>query len=529
GSYKVAADYRNKLDGYVFNSKFNEKDWSGFIGMNKNWGYTHLTFSSFDQHTGLIEGLRDSATGNFLKMINNGGVEEERIAVRRDFLSNNPLFPNQRIKHIKIAADNSFRSGKNRIDMVLGYQNNKRKEYGNVLQPNEKNLFFDLGTVNYRMQYHFAEKKNFKATIGINGMQQTNKNKGKEQLIPEYSLFDLGAFIYTQKILNKITVSGGVRFDNRSLDSKELLDGSGIRFPAFNKNFTNVSGSAGISYEANKKVTLKFNLARGFRAPNISELASNGAHEGTNRYEYGEQSLKSENSFQADAGILISSEHLSFHCNVFYNSINNFIYYRKLLSVFGGDSLITNGTETFFAFHYDQDNAKLFGIEFNFDIHPHPLDWLHIENTFSWVRGLLSKEQDGSRNLPNIPSARLINELKVELFKKGKAIHNVFLKAELENNFSQQHPFTGYNTETATKGYSLLNAGFGGEVRKKDKVLFNIFIGATNITDVTYQSHLSRLKYAPENLKSRRTGVYNMGRNFSLKLYVPLDLGKQHK
>ena len=67
-----------------------------------------------------------------------------------------------------------------------------------------------------------------------------------------------------------------------------MLDGSDIKFAAFKKDFSNISGSAGLSYEATKEVTLKFNLARGFRAPSLAELASNGAHEGTNRYEVGD-------------------------------------------------------------------------------------------------------------------------------------------------------------------------------------------------------------------------------------------------
>ena len=32
-------------------------------------------------------------------------------------------------------------------------------------------------------------------------MQQANKNKGIEQLIPEYNLFDIGGFIYTRKTI----------------------------------------------------------------------------------------------------------------------------------------------------------------------------------------------------------------------------------------------------------------------------------------------------------------------------------------
>lgn len=526
GSYKAAADYRNKYDGYVFNSKFNEKDFGGYIGLNKNWGYTHLYVSRFDQRLGLVEGDRDDATGRFLKLVNNGGTEEEEIAAGKDFTSTDPFVPQQRIQHFKIAADNSFRIGHDRLTVVAGYQRNQRQEFGNVLDPGEKELYFDLGTVNYSIQYHFAEKKNWKTTIGLGGMQQANQNKGVEALIPEYSLFDIGGFIYSQKTIGKLTLSGGLRYDNRAVDSKPWIDGTDEKFTAFTRNFSNISGSAGLAYAANKAVTLKFNVARGFRAPGIPELASNGAHEGTNRYEYGEQNLKSEVSLQTDAGIEVGTEHVSFSANIFYNSISHFIYYRKLLSVAGGDSVIVDGPEEFFAFRFTQKDAKLYGAEFNLDIHPHPLDWLHVENTFSWVRGMLDQAQDGSRNLPFIPAARLINEIKVDLLKKGKTIRNVFVKAELDNTFAQNHPFTGYTTETATPGYSLFNAGLGGEIRSKDKVLFSLFVGANNITDVAYQNHLSRLKYAPENMVTGRNGVFNMGRNFSVKLNVPLSFSK---
>ena len=527
GSHKAAADYKNKYDGYVFNSKFNENDFGGYIGLNKNWGYSHFYITRFDQHLGLVEGERDDATGKFLKLVNNGGVEAEAIATAADFRSTDPFVPRQRIQHTKIATDNSFNIGKNRLTFVLGYQRNQRQEFGNVLDPDEKGLYFDLGTIDYNLQFHFAEKKNWKTTIGINGMQQSNANKGIEFLIPAYSLFDIGGFVYSQKKINNLTLSGGLRFDNRSVNSKELMLGVDEKFAAFKKNFSNISGSAGLAYQASKKVTLKFNVARGFRAPSIPELASNGAHEGTNRYEYGEQNLKSETSLQTDAGIELSTEHVSFNANLFLNSINNFIYYRKLQAKAGGDSIIIDGVNQYFAFLFNQNNAKLYGIEFNLDFHPHPLDWLHIENTFSWVRGLMNKEQDGSKNLPFIPASRLINEVKVDLFKKGKIIRNIFASAELENTFAQKNPFTGFNTETSTPGYTLINAGIGGEIRNKERVLFNIFIGANNITDVAYQNHLSRLKYAPENLVTGRMGVFNMGRNFSLKLSIPLDFQKK--
>jgi iron complex outermembrane recepter protein len=74
-----------------------------------------------------------------------------------------------------------------------------------------------------------------------------------------------------------------------------------------------------------------------------------------------------------------------------------------------------------------------------------------------------------------------------------------------------------------------LNAGVGADfVNAKNKTLFSLSFSAINIADVAYQNHLSRLKYAEENLATGRTGVFNMGRNFSIKLNVPLSfsLGK---
>jgi iron complex outermembrane receptor protein len=427
------------------------------------------------------------------------------------------------VQHFKVATDNSFKMGSGRLTSVIGYQRNQRQEFGNVLHPDERTLYFDLNTINYNVQYHFLEQKSWKTSIGINGMQQTNTNKGVEVLIPAYSLFDIGAFLFTQGRIDKISLSGGLRFDNRSLHSKKFIENAVIKFPSFTKSFSNISGSAGLAFEASKAVTLKFNLARGFRAPSIAELASNGAHEGTNRFEYGEQDLKSETSLQADAGIEISSEHVSFNANVFYNSISNFIYYRRLEAIGGGDSIINIGNDQFFAFRFAQNNAHLYGAEFNFDIHPHPLDWLHINNTFSWVRGTLSEEQDGSKNLPLIPAGRLINEIKVDFVTSGTTLNKGFVMLQLDNTFAQNNPFTGFNTETATAGYSLINAAIGGNIVSKGKTVFSLFLGANNITDVAYQNHLSRLKYAPENLLTGRMGVFNMGRNFSIKVNVPLN------
>ena len=64
-SNKMAHAYQNKYDGYVFNSGYKENTFGGIIGLNKSWGYSHLHFSVYDLTPGIVEGERDSASGQF--------------------------------------------------------------------------------------------------------------------------------------------------------------------------------------------------------------------------------------------------------------------------------------------------------------------------------------------------------------------------------------------------------------------------------------------------------------------------------
>jgi iron complex outermembrane recepter protein len=521
GSTSAAADYRNKYDGYVFNSKFKQTNFGGYAGYNGSWGYSHLLFSNFNLKTGLTEGDRD-AEGFFVKQVAGGG---EVRATDNDFKSTTPLIPYQHIRHFKIATDNSFTVGKNRLSLNVGYQQNQREEFGNPDDVNERALYFDLKTITYTAQFHLQEMNGWKTSIGVNGMRQQNTNKGVEQLIPDYNLFDIGGYVYTQKTISKVTLSGGARYDTRNIDVKNLLDGSDIKGAAFTKTFSNFSGSAGMAAQVTKQLNVKLNIARGFRAPSIPELASNGAHEGTIRYEYGDNNLKSETSIQLDAGVEYNTEHVSVNLSAFYNSFDNFIFYKKLQTAAGSDSTVNVDGEALAAFKFDQRKAVLSGVEATVDIHPHPLDWLHFENTFSYTRGRFSEAIEGSKNLPFIPAARLISELRCNFPKLAKGIANFYAKVELDNTFAQDNIFTAYNTETATPGYSLLNAGIGADfISGKGRTLFTIHFAGSNLTDVAYQNHLSRLKYAAENLATGRIGVFNMGRNFSVKLTVPLTL-----
>ncbi len=237
------------------------------------------------------------------------------------------------------------------------------------------------------------------------------------------------------------------------------------------------------------------NLATGFRAPNLAELTSNGVHEGTNRYEIGNPNLEHEQNLQTDISIEYKYKHIEFFVNGFYNAVKDFIFIEPSGEVIGEDDV----------FVYQQENAELYGGEIGFHLHPHPLDWLHFESSFETVIG----KQNNGKYLPLIPANSFVNTIRIEPKSTQNRLNNQYAYITLKSVFDQDK--VG-DFENSSKGYNLVNLGFGG-----DALVFNtslsLSLSAQNIFDKTYISHLSRLK---------TDGIANIGRNISLAVSIPL-------
>ena len=247
-----------------------------------------------------------------------------------------------------------------------------------------------------------------------------------------------------------------------------------------------------MGYKTNltQDLSLRLNVASGFRAPNLAELTSNGVHEGTNRYEVGNPNLKTEQNLQTDFNLEYKNSHLEFFVNGFYNHVNNFIYTSPT-----GNSI--DGNEVF---DYIQNDAQLFGGEIGFHFHPHPLDWLHYETSFETVTG---KKENGDF-LPLIPANNWNNTIRTD-FKINDWLDQGFATLNVTTTFNQNN-VSGF--ETKSNGYTLVNLGFGGTM-KFGKMEFDLNLNANNLLDKEYTAHLSRLK---------TDGIPNMGRNFVLGL-----------
>jgi iron complex outermembrane receptor protein len=182
-------------------------------------------------------------------------------------------------------------------------------------------------------------------------------------------------------------------------------------------------------------------------------------------------------------------------------------------------------------FQFRQAKARLYGAEYSMDIHPHPLDWLHIENSISFTFGKRKTANDkpvsdSAIYLPQIPPVHSFSEIRANINNPFSGLMHFFVKLQIEWNAAQHRVLLENNTETRTPGYILYNLGLGTDFsNKKKQPICSISLIVNNIFNTSYQSHLNRLKYFepyPGNA-SGKNGIYNMGRNIAVQLRVPFN------
>ena len=481
GTYNTHSDYKIPDGDRVTNTRFNEKDFKAGIGFNSENYISEFRYNFNQSKIGLTEGIEDQTSSKSLSL------------------------PYQDLDSHIFSLHNHIFLNNSKFDFDLGYIINIRKEFEDEHHHHHESIteeadgdeqhpaiHLNLKTFTYDLKYHLPKWNKFENIVGIQGMNQSNSNYGEEILIPNAKTNDIGLFItslYTWKEINSL--QGGIRFDHRKMESEEhqIVHEDEIHvFEALDQSFQNFTASLGYKTVLFNNIISRFNFASGFRAPNLAELTSNGIHHGTNRYEVGNPNLNSEQNFQSDISFEYKNKHFEIFANGFYNNINDYIFINPTGEIEDG----------FDVFTYVQNDAKLYGGEFGFHLHPHPLDWLHLESSFETVIG----KQNNDEYLPLIPANKLTNTIRSE-FRGSDKWNDWFISLKLQSYFKQDHVST---FEEKTDGYNLMDFGFGGNLNF-NKVKTTINFNVNNLFNKTYMSHLSALKV---------NDIPNIGRNFIL-------------
>ncbi|WP_460556172.1 TonB-dependent receptor [Hymenobacter daeguensis] len=547
-SHRLARDYRNAVDGLVYNTGFRELTVTGMVGVQKSWGSSHLYLTAYDDQQEIPDGSRDSLSRRFTRQVGEGiydDIKSRPLVTDGELKSYQISALRQYIQHYRVFSRSTFRLGEGELRLLLGVQQNHRQEFNHPTAPGQPGLDLRLTTYSYDARYLLPAWHGVEITVGGNGMTQVNRHQDATDFpIPAYTLADLGGFGVLKKAFGALELTGGLRYDTRVIRWADFYvapnpatgfagaagpgtAGSELPFPSFRNTYQGVSASLGGSYALSTRLTLRANVARGYRAPNIPEIGSNGLDPGAHIVYLGNRDFRPEFSLQEDVGVLWQSPGWEASAEIFHNYVQHFIYQARLSDAAGQPVEIVPGNATY---QYQQAAARLYGAEVSVNIHPAALPWLSWRSGAALVRGLnenaplLDRLGAAARYLPLIPPPQARTELRLTAPARPGRLAETYFRIGLDC-VARQHQFYAVDgAETATAGYVLLGLGAGTTFRTRaGRDAVQLFLQADNVFNTSYQAHLNRLKYFEYYAASPngRSGIYNPGRNLGVKVVVP--------
>ena len=459
GTYSSYADYALPNGKFLSDSRMRDAGAKFNLGYNtKKWNFK-LNYLYSNSIVGIPGHTHDLAPNAESFMYD----EQNRSKSLPHQLINN---------HFVNLQSTYFLDSKNKIDFILNHGYNNLSEFEEKIFTPGIDMFLNATTLFVRHQW----KPNAKVQVlsGIQTSLQSNSNgpEAEEILLLNSQQYDIGAYSSISVPLKKWSFNATVRVDNRSITSVP-----------FSSNFTNLNGSLGLrrNWKA-KNLThdLSVHLSSGSRAPHTTELLSDGAHHGTNRYELGDQSLQSERFLQFDLNYDFSNEHLSFVLNPFITYSNNFIQIAKQ------DSVIDNMDVWKYK---SMDGVVIYGLEVRLHYHPHFAHFLHFETGYSQSYGETAFNASTDKEyLYFMPQSRLRSNVRVELSKSKKLGYASVLLQHFY--FFKQDRFGPL--ESFTDDYHLLQLAFS--MKFNHKWPLELSFGVRNALNSEYINHLSRLK-----------------------------------
>lgn len=477
GRFNSQADFQTPEGSFVKNSRFQETAGKISLGWSKKKWVSHLKYSYATARVGIPGHTHDSV---FSPDMFKSETQGRKKTLPVQYFTN----------HI-VSFDNKFFFKKHTLEVLTAYTQNDLEEFEEKVTIPYLGIALKNTLYNARMKTNFGS--NWTAIYGIQGMvqQQENTLSASDRLLPNAVQIDHGMYANLYYDLKRWKFQTGFRVDMRSLTSE--MDTA--HFPlAFSKRFYGYNYVIGGVFK-HKKQLIRMNVSSGFRVPHLSELLSDGVHHGTLRYEIGNANLRPERAVQLDVSYTYTDDHLSVVFNPFVSQIRDYISINPL------DSVIADVP----VFRYQQiELAQLFGFDAGVHYHPHFAHFLHIESTFSYLRGLVSETQ----SLSMMPQPRWSNSIIARLNMKTKFKISDFV-LQHQYYLPQQNVV---EFEMTSSDYSVFNLGMNAKWEVKTPLQFQF--GVRNLTNTRYINHLSRLK---------NIGLENPGRNIYIKLILTIN------
>ncbi|WP_373318422.1 TonB-dependent receptor [Alteromonas salexigens] len=404
------------------------------------------------------------------------------------------------------------------------------------IEDGEPGTVFSNKSTDIRLSATHKELAGWHGVMGLQFNQADYQAIGAEAFTPATDSNSVALYLVEQRAIGDVIVELGGRIERTSYDAadtavdlhvdhsehgheeehheeeahhedEEHHDEDGHVFSFDSYDFTSTSLSAGFNWEYTTGHAVALTLSRSERAPSLQELFAAGQHLATETFEVGLvfdlsddgeigeglRDVKEEVSTNLDLTFRKFTGDWGYSVSFFYNQADNYIYQSATgLTALneeheehaeGVPDDHAEGMEDDHAeeeglpvFYFQQADADIWGMEAEG----------YVDLTSSWrvtVFSDLIRAKVASENLPRIPPMRL----GAELSYVGDAL-SASVGATWHDDQTTLAPY-----ETATKGYTLLDANVQYEFRKAG-LDWVVFAKGNNLTDEEARVHTSFLK-----------------------------------
>lgn len=514
GDYRTTADRIHYLDRYlpiydkrVKNTAGRELNAQIQLGYVSDRFRTTTTISNVSQKTGFFPGSHGIPTMDRLE---------------HDGNYRNIAYPYQQVNHFKVTNDNQWTlNSKNKFSLLMGYQYNVRQEksefhthYQNEQAP-EKNsdleLGFRLSTYDTQLKFEHQHDRNFKTVVGIQTQIQHNEIEGYNYLLPRYQRQIYSAYLLEEfKQSNRWKITAGIRYDYAQLKttgffdsflydylihdgySPTIADHYAQRSASIDRDFGNINGMIGASFQPNDHWDFTLNAGTNFRLPTAIELGSNGIHHGSFRHEQGNADLASEKGYALDLKT-------TFHKNDWEISIAPYAYYFSnyiFLKPSGQFSILPHGGQIY---EYNQSKALLAGFEVS--VSKTVAKRLGVQAIYEYnYNRQLNDNNRLSYFLPFTPPQTLFGEVTFQMTQPTAENISVSVYTNGRYAFAQENIA---QNEDITAAYFVIGAGV--KTRFNLGVFYaNLAVQVSNLLNRNYYNHTSfyRVLEMPEQARN---------------------------
>jgi iron complex outermembrane recepter protein len=491
GTIRRAGNFQTP-DYYLANTGLDEHNFSTTIQFQRQKFGIEAFYSQFDTRLGIFTGSV-SATIDDLK-----AAIARPVPLTPSYFSYKIERPFQSVFHQIFKTKVWIRTPNlGRLELTAAQQQNERSEYGFVsfLGKTNPELYLEIISHTLDIVWQHNAYKKIAGSVGFNGITQGNVREF-EFLIPNFRNYGGGVFIIEKWQHNRLTIEAGLRYDYRWLRAFMTNNTTGkIATPTY--DFSNLTGSAGISYRWNENLKLSSNIATAWKAPTVNELFANGVHQSAGIFELGNPNLTSEKALNTNFSVYYTQNNISAEVNVYQNTIQNYTYLQP------SANFIRTVRGSYPVFVYTQVNAVFRGVDAH--IHYDLTKRIRITSKSALIFAYNHSMND---YLEQVPSNRFNHELS---YNWGSVLKLKELTLSLSHLYVMKQNRLPPNTDFAPppEAYSLVGANVGMIIPLKKQEI-SLHLGVSNLFNVSYRDYLNRFRYYADDL----------GRNFTIRMKI---------